>query len=91
MPDCLADDRLARSRVRRVLQLVQRLPDGGHIGCYQRTFGHGSTSSDPSPTHDYAAPGTDTVTLTAVDNDGFATATAKQTVTITRLSAVFVP
>jgi hypothetical protein len=57
--------------------------DGGHVGCNEWSFGDGATSTDTNPTHDYTAAGTYVVTLTAVDDDGFATATSHQTVTIT--------
>jgi hypothetical protein len=44
-------------------------------------FGDGTSSSDAAPTHDYAAPGVYTVTLTVTDANGFSAA-ASQTVTV---------
>lgn len=62
-------------------------PDGGHVACYSWNFGDpGSGSADASseanPTHTYATPGSYTVTLTVTDDDGFATGTSQQQVTV---------
>jgi hypothetical protein len=62
-------------------------PDGGHIACYSWNFGDpgsgaANSSSDPNPTHIYAAQGTYTVTLTVTDDDGFANGTNAQPVTV---------
>jgi hypothetical protein len=62
-------------------------PDGGHIACRSWNFGDpgsgpANTSTDANPTHTYASSGTYTVTLTVTDDDGFASNTTSQTVTI---------
>jgi PKD repeat protein len=44
----------------------------GTIDSYAWTFGDGATSTAQNPTHQYAAPGTYTVTLTVTDNEGAA-------------------
>jgi hypothetical protein len=54
--------------------------DGGHVGCYEWNFGDPSSganniSFERNPSHDYAQPGNYTVTLTAIDDDGFASNT----------------
>jgi hypothetical protein len=61
--------------------------DRGHIACWQWNFGDpgsgtANTSTDQSPTHDYASAGTYTVTLKAIDDDGFAASTATTQVTV---------
>lgn len=50
-------------------------PDGRIVG-YHWDFGDGGSSTEPNPTHVYAAPGAYRVTLTATDDDG-ATASAR--------------
>jgi PKD repeat protein len=57
------------------------------VGCRQWDFGDSTSganniSVERNPTHDYAKPGTYTVTLKAVDDDGFATATVTGRVTV---------
>ena len=54
---------------------------GSPIAARHWDFGDATTSADPAPTHDYAAPGTYTVTLTVTDSNGFSAATS-QTVTV---------
>jgi PKD domain/FG-GAP repeat len=57
---------------------------------YFWTFGDGATATGPDPMHAYAAPGTDTVTLTV--NDGFGGInTAQATVTVNDVAPVFTP
>jgi hypothetical protein len=61
--------------------------DRGHIACWQWNFGDpgsgaANTSTDSSPAHDYASAGTYTVTLTAIDDDGFAASSATAQVTV---------
>jgi hypothetical protein len=61
--------------------------DGGYVGCRQWDFGDSTSGADNisferNPTHDYAKPGTYTVTLKAVDDDGFATSTVTGRVTV---------
>jgi len=60
--------------------------DGGHVGCWEWNFGDPSSGSANvsflrNPTHDYAEAGTYTVSLTAIDDDGFASSTKTGTVT----------
>jgi PKD repeat protein len=60
--------------------------DSGHVGCWEWNFGDPSSGADNvsflrGPTHDYAQPGSYTVTLTAIDDDGFATGTTTGHVT----------
>jgi PKD repeat protein len=59
-------------------------PDNGDtIASSTWSFGDGATSTDPSPTHSYAAPGgTFHVTLRVTDNHGLASATADSTITV---------
>jgi hypothetical protein len=62
--------------------------DGGHVGCYEWNFGDPSSgasnvSFERNPTHNYAQPGNYTVTLTAIDDDGFASNTTTGHVTAT--------
>jgi PKD repeat protein len=62
-------------------------PDNGdNIASHAWNFGEqGSstnTSTDPSPAHTYAAPGTYHVTLTVTDNHGLASAVADSTITV---------
>jgi PKD repeat protein len=59
-------------------------PDNGdNIASFTWTFGDGATSTDPSPTHSYAAPGgTFHVTLRVTDNHGLASAVADSTITV---------
>jgi hypothetical protein len=54
---------------------------GSPIAARQWDFGDGTTAADPAPTHDYATPGTYTVTLAVTDENGF-TATTSQAVTV---------
>ncbi|WP_432949217.1 PKD domain-containing protein [Kribbella sp. CA-253562] len=56
-------------------------PDGT-IQSYQWSFGDGATSTAANPTHQYAAAGTYTVTLTVTDNSG-GTGQRTQDVTVT--------
>ncbi len=58
-------------------------PDGT-IASYAWNFGDGSTSTQPNPTHTFAASGTYGVSLTVTDNDG-------ATGTVTQLVVVSVP
>ncbi len=58
-------------------------PDGT-IASYAWNFGDGSTSTQPNPTHTFAASGTYGVSLTVTDNDG-------ATGTVTQLIVVSVP
>ncbi|MDB9721195.1 PKD domain-containing protein [Winogradskyella sp.] len=53
----------------------------GSNNTYAWNFGDGSTSSDANPTHTFTTAGTYTVTLTATNNCG--DATAAQTITVT--------
>ena len=48
----------------------------GHVVAVRWDFGDGATSTEPNPTHLYAAPGKYVVTLTAIDDNG---ATAEKT------------
>jgi hypothetical protein len=62
--------------------------DGGDVGCLQWDFGDPASGASNvsfvrNPTHDYAQPGTYTVTLTAIDDDGFASDVQTGTVTAT--------
>jgi hypothetical protein len=62
--------------------------DGGHAGCWEWNFGDPSSGSANvsflrNPTHDYAEAGTYTVSLTAIDDDGFASNTTTGRVTAT--------
>jgi hypothetical protein len=62
--------------------------DGGQVGCYEWNFGDPASgandvSFERNPTHDYAQPGNYTVTLTAIDDDGFASNTTTGQVTAT--------
>jgi hypothetical protein len=62
--------------------------DGGQVGCYEWNFGDpasgaNNVSFERNPTHDYAQPGNYTVTLTAIDDDGFASNTTTGHVTAT--------
>jgi hypothetical protein len=62
--------------------------DGGHVGCWEWNFGDPSSgpanvSFQRSPTHDFAQPGSYTVSLTAIDDDGFASNTKTGLVTAT--------
>jgi PKD repeat protein len=54
--------------------------DDGSIASYAWTFGDGATSTQPSPQHQYGAPGTYTVTLTVTDNKGATDALTRQVV-----------
>ncbi len=56
---------------------------------YFWNFGDGGTSTDPNPTHDYAAPGTYTVTLRAQNNCGEAIYTTEVTIAGTAPIAAF--
>ncbi|MEA4944772.1 MAG: PKD domain-containing protein [Propionicimonas sp.] len=56
-------------------------PDGSVTG-YQWNFGDGTTASDVTAGHSYAAPGSYTITLTVTDNQG-ATGTTSRSVTVT--------
>ncbi len=56
---------------------------GGGVVSRAWSFGDGATSTDLSPTHTYAAPGTYNVTLTVTDNEGL-TGTTTQAVTVTK-------
>jgi chitodextrinase len=56
---------------------------GGSITAYAWNFGDGATGSGPNPTHQYAAAGNYTATLTVTDNCG-ATSTCEAPVTITQ-------
>ncbi len=58
----------------------------GEITSYTWNFGDGTTSSEPSPTHSFAASGSFPVTLTVTDNDG-ASASQSRTVEITTPAA----
>jgi PKD repeat protein len=60
--------------------------DGGRVGCFEWNFGDPGSGADNvsferDPTHNYAQPGNYTVTLTAIDDDGFASGTTTGTVT----------
>lgn len=62
--------------------------DGGHVGCWEWNFGDPSSGSANvsflrNPTHDYAEAGTYTVSLTAIDDDGFASSAKTGVVTAT--------
>jgi PKD repeat protein len=59
-------------------------PDNGDtIVSSTWSFGDGATSTDPNPTHTYAAPGgTFHVTLRVTDNHGLASTTADSTITV---------
>jgi PKD repeat protein len=62
--------------------------DRGHVGCFEWNFGDPSSgasnvSFERNPTHNYAQPGNYTVTLTAIDDDGFASNTTTGHVTAT--------
>jgi hypothetical protein len=62
--------------------------DRGHVGCFEWNFGDPSSgasnvSFERNPTHNYAQPGNYTVTLTAIDDDGFASNTTTGRVTAT--------
>ncbi|GAB4406115.1 MAG: hypothetical protein OHK0039_07600 [Bacteroidia bacterium] len=58
---------------------------------WQWTFGDGNTSSQPNPTHVYAAPGSYSVSLTVLDDQGCqATLTRNQYITPTFPTANFV-
>jgi hypothetical protein len=50
---------------------------GSPVALRQWDFGDGTTSADAAPTHDYAVPGTYTVTLTVTDENGFSAATSQ--------------
>ena len=54
---------------------------GSPIAARLWDFGDGTSSADAAPTHDYAVPGTYTVTLTVTDANGFSAATS-QAVTV---------
>jgi hypothetical protein len=56
-------------------------PGGSPIAARTWDFGDGTTSTDPAPTHAYAASGTYTVTLAVTDENGFG-ATTSQPVTV---------
>jgi len=56
---------------------------GGTIGSYAWTFGDGSTSTVASPSHTYAASGTDSVTETVTDSVNGKTSAETQSVTVT--------
>lgn len=56
-------------------------PSGQQISSYQWNFGDGQTSNQQSPSHQYAAAGTYTVTLN-VSTGGHCTSTKTQTVTV---------
>ena len=56
-------------------------PSGQQISSYQWNFGDGQTSNQQNPSHQYAAAGTYTVTLT-VNTGGHCTSTKTQTVTV---------
>jgi PKD repeat protein len=62
-------------------------PDGSVVG-WSWEFGDGGTSSAQNPTHSYAAGGTYTVTLTAIDDDGATSAAVSRDVTATAPSAL---
>jgi hypothetical protein len=60
--------------------------DGGEVGCFEWNFGDPASGADNisferDPTHNYAQPGNYTVTLTAIDDDGFASNTTTGHVT----------
>jgi PKD repeat protein len=62
--------------------------DGGDVGCWEWDFGDPASGASNvsflrNPTHDYVAPGTYTVTLTAIDDDGFGSNTKTGLVTAT--------
>jgi subtilisin family serine protease/PKD repeat protein len=57
------------------------LDQDGTIALYQWNFGNGATTTGATPSYSYATPGTYTVTLTVLDNNG-ATNIAKTTATI---------
>jgi PKD repeat protein len=61
-------------------------PESGPL-TYSWNLGDGTTSTSPSLTHDYATPGTYTVTLTVTDNRG-QTGTATQPVTTTAAAPI---
>ena len=57
----------------REVEFTDRSTDAdGTIASWEWDFGDGETSSDQSPTHEYAAAGTYTVTLTVTDDEGLA-------------------
>lgn len=64
-------------------------PDGSLTG-YLWDFGDGQTSTEATPSHTYASPGSHTVRLTVTDNQA-ATARSTQTVTVTDAGPIVSP
>jgi hypothetical protein len=68
-------------------QLATDDADHGRVGCWEWNFGDPSSGANNvafqlDPVHDYARPGVYSVTMTAVDDDGFARTEATGRVTV---------
>ncbi|MCO7225580.1 PKD domain-containing protein [Pleionea sp. CnH1-48] len=68
------------------VQFTNSSSDDGNIVSYNWQFGDGSSSTQESPSHQYNAAGTYTVTLTVTDDDG-QTGNASKNVTVVEDSA----